>query len=240
MHAVPSFQAHQLQVNYLNRNLMFEAESVVELTWMPTDVFFVEEQNAYNIDIALYGLVRQGNAASWTEITQLTMNVSNTGQANVTLPTLQIYQNESAYLAIAFQVQFSPLSLTNRSYDLLSVPAGIWSRESYYSYEGGPSREKCIAWASYVQARVTEQQQINDLPPCPCNVDQAKAPNSGFHRVHHEEFLNPQATVCYYQSTPTKTYVDRISSITIGYNIIYTSIPTEWLPGSVAMTIWVD
>ena len=180
----------------------------MELTWTTSDVFSVEEQHAYSIDIVLYGLIRQGNAASWTEISQLVTNMSNAGQANVTLPTLQVYHNESAYLAITFQVQFSqPLSLTNRSYDLLSVPAGIWSRESYYSYEAGPSRERCIAWASFAQARLTERMQIDELPPCPCNLDQAMAPNSGFHRVHHEEFLNPRATVCYYQSTPTKTYV---------------------------------
>ena len=206
MHAVPSSQANQ--VNYLNGDL-FEAGSTVELIWTATDVFSVEKQHAYSIDVALYGLLRQGNVALWTEISQLVTNVSNTGQANVTLPTLQVYHNESTYLAIAFQVRFSqPLYLTNRSYDLLSAPAGIWSRESYYSYEGVPSRERCIAWASYTQARLIERQQIDDLPPCPCNLDQAKAPNSGFHRVHHEEFFITGATVCYYQFTPTKMYVN--------------------------------
>lgn len=180
----------------------------MELTWTTSDVFSVEKQHAYSIDIALYGLIRQGNAASWIEISQPVTNMSNTGQANVTLPTLQVYHNESAYLAIAFQVRFSqPLFHTNRSYDLLSIPAGIWSRESYYNYDAGPSRERCIAWASFVQARLTERMQIDKLPPCPCNLDQAMAPNSGFHRVHHEKFFNPGATVCYYQSTPTKTYV---------------------------------
>ena len=208
MHAVPSSQVNQ--VNYLNGDLLFEAGSVVELTWTTTDVFSVEKQHAYSIDIALYGLIRQGNAALWTEISQLVTNMSNTGQANVTLPTLQLYHNESAYLAIAFQIRFSQLlsSITNQSYDLLSVPAGIWSKESYYSYESGPSREKCIAWASFSQARQLERLQIDDLPPCPCNLDQAKAPNSGFHKVHHEEFFNAGATVCYHQSTPTKMYVN--------------------------------
>ena len=207
MHTVPSSQASG--VNYLNSDLIFESGSTVELTWTATDVLSLEERHAYSIDIALYGLLQQGNAASWTEISQLVTNMSNTGQANVTLPTLQVYHNHSAYLAIAFQVRFSQLALshTNRSYDLLSLPAGIWSRESYYSYEGGASRERCIAWASFDQARLIERMQIDDLPPCPCNLDQAKAPNSGFHRIHHEEFFNPGATVCYYQSTPTKTYV---------------------------------
>ena len=187
----------------------------MELTWIATDVFSAEEQHAYSVDIALYGLIRQGNAAFWTEISQLVTNMSNTGHANITLPTLHVYHNNSAYLAIAFQVRFSQLlSPTNQSYDLLSVPAGIWSRESYYSYEeggGGASgfstRERCIAWASFAHARLVERMQIDDLPPCPCNVEQAEAPNSGFHRVRHE-FFNPGATVCYYQSIPTKTYVD--------------------------------
>ena len=210
---MPSPQANQ--VNYLNRNILFESGSRVELTWTTTDVFSVEEQHAYSIDIALYGLIRQGNAASWTEISQLVTNMSNTGRANVTLPTLRVYHNNSAYLAIAFQVRFSQAlspTLVNQSYDLLSVPAGIWSRESYYSYEGGASRERCVAWASFTQARLTERLQIDNLPPCPCNLDQAKAPNSGFHRVHHEEFFNPGAAVCYYQSTPTKTYVNTVFS----------------------------
>lgn len=186
----------------------------MELTWTATNVFSAEEQYAYSVDIALYGLIRQGNAASWTEISQLVTNLSNTGHANITLPTLHVYHNDSAYLAIAFQVQFSQLlSPNNRSYDLLSVPAGIWSRESYYSYKesggasGSRARERCIAWASFAHARLTERMQIDDLPPCPCNLGQAEAPNSGFHRVCHEEFFNTGATVCYYQSTPTKTYV---------------------------------
>ncbi len=208
------------QVNFLSRDqLLFESGSTVELTWTAADVFLAEEQHAYSVDIALYGLIRQGNAAFWTEISQLVTNISNTGRANVTLPTLHAYHNDSAYLTIAFQIRFSqPLSLsrTNRSYDLLSVPAGIWSRDSYYSYEGSDgesrARERCIAWASFTHARLTERTQIDDLPPCPCNVDQAKAPNSGFHRVGHEEFFNPGATVCYYQSAPTKSYVGNMFS----------------------------
>lgn len=188
----------------------------MELTWIATDVFSTEEQHAYSVDIALYGLIRQGNAAFWTEISQLVTNMSNIGHANVTLPTLHVYHNNSVYLVIAFQVRFSQLlSPTNRSYDLLRIPAGIWSRESYYSYEeddgsvsGFSARERCIAWASFAHARLVERMQIDDLPPCPCNLEQAKAPNSGFHRVRHEEFFNPGVTVCYYQSIPTETYVD--------------------------------
>lgn len=207
MCAVPSFQVNK--VNYANGNqLLFEAGSVVNLTWTPADVLPVEEHAAYSIDVVLYGLVRQGNNSDWTEIISLLTNASNIGQASVTIPTLGAYNGGSAYLAIAFQVRFSGLlSISSSKYNLLSVPAGIWSKEAYYSYEGGPTRERCIAWASDVLARQAEQQRIEDLPPCPCNVDQADAPHSGFHKLLNEEFFNHQATVCYYQSTPTKTYV---------------------------------
>ena len=205
--AVPSFVASQ--VNHLSRGILFEVGSVAALIWTPSDVFSVEVQDAYNIDIALFGLLRQGNTASWTEIAQLAVNVSNSGQANVTVPTILLHQNHSAYLPIAFQVRFSPLSVTDRNYDLLSVPAGIWTGESIYSYAGTPSRDRCIAWASHLQARETEWRQIDNLAPCPCNLEQAKAPNSGFKEVQLEypfrEFFNPQAAVCYYQSNPMKT-----------------------------------
>lgn len=202
VHAVSSVKSHQ--VDYLNRELLFEAGSVAALTWTASDVFAVEEQDVYRINVALYGLIAQENSASWTEIALIATNMTNRGQANVTMPKLPIFHNHSFYLMIAFQVRFSPLSFTNNSYDLLSIPAGIWTREAFYSYEGKPSRERCIAWLSHLQAREIEQRKINDLPSCPCNLDQAKAPQSGF-KEHHERFTDPPEAICYYQSTPIKT-----------------------------------
>ena len=202
-HAVPSVKSHQ--VHYLNRELLFEAGSVAALTWTPSDVLGVVEQDDYRIEVALYGLIAQENTASWMEIAVVATNMTNRGQTNVTIPKLPTFHNHSSYLMIAFQVRFSsPISFTNHSYDLLSIPAGIWTREAFYSYEGKPSRERCIAWVSHLQARETEQRQIDDLAPCPCNLDQAKSPHNGFEE-YHEGFVDPPRALCYYQSTPIKT-----------------------------------
>ena len=205
VHAVPSVKSHQ--AHYLNRELLFEAGSVATLTWTPSDVLGVVEQDVYSyrINVALYGLVAQENVVSWMEIALVATNMTNRGRANVTIPKLPTFHNHSSYLMIAFQVRFSsPIFFTNHSYDLLSIPAGIWTREAFYSYEGKPSRERCIAWVSHLQAREMEQRQINDLPPCPCNLDQARAPQSGFEE-YHEGFVDSPEAVCYYQSTPIKT-----------------------------------
>ena len=200
---MPTFNAYQ--VNYLNSDLLFEASSLVTLSWTPSDVFPSEKQDSYSVDIALYGLVRNENTASWSELDQVATNISNSGKVNITVPDLPLLQNHSAYLTVTFQVRFSPLSLTNQSYDQLSVSAGIWTSEAYYSYEGEPSRDRCIAWASHLQARETELSQISDLPACPCNLDQAKAPNSGFMEEQGKDIFQSQSSVCYYQSTPIKT-----------------------------------
>ena len=201
--AVPSVHAHQ--VDYLNKDILFEAGSTVALTWTPSNVFPLEKGDAYNIDVTLFGLLRQDNVTSWTEISQVATNTTNSGKVNVTIPELPLFHNHSSYLVIAFQVTLSPLSYTSQSYDWSTVRAGIWTSESYFSYGGKPSRERCVAWAGDVEAREAERSQLSSLPPCPCNHKQARAPNSGFQETLRNDFLNPKAAVCYYKFTSLKT-----------------------------------
>lgn len=202
--AVASFNAYK--VNYQQENLLLQADTEVALSWTPRDVFIPEEQDAYTIDVVLFGLVTEENTALWMEIAQVATNESNSGSLNITVPDLPIVQNHSAYLTIAFQVRFSSLSIANQSYDQLSIPAGIWTKAAYYNYECFPSRDRCVAWAGHLKGREAEMRQINDLPPCPCNVEQADAPNSGYWQQQRNEFFNSQADVCYYQLPPLKMY----------------------------------
>ena len=175
------------------------------LTWTPSDVMSLESSNTYNIDVALYGLLQRDNVTLWRELSLVATNASNTGRVNITIPELPLLHNHSSYLMIAFQVRVRPLPHTGRGYNHLDTQAGIWTGESYYIYAGKPSRERCIAWSGDLEMREAERQQLSLLPPCPCNLEQAKAPNSGFQEGLWNAFLNPQAAVCYHQSLPLKT-----------------------------------
>lgn len=185
--------------------MLFVAGSEVSLTWTPSDVLPLESSNTYNIDIALYGLLQRDNVTSWRELSLVVTNASNIGRVNVTIPELPLLPNHSSYITIAFQVRVHPLPHTGHNYEQLHSQAGIWTGESYYIYTGKPSRERCIAWVGDLEAREAERQQLSLLPPCPCNLEQAKAPNGGFKEGLWNTFLNPQAAVCYYQSLPLKT-----------------------------------
>jgi len=189
------------QVNLVSEGLLFTGEEPVSLTWLPDAVFPMEYPGNYTVDVWLYTLSR----TTWAKTECLASAYPNSGRATVTIPHMERSASER-FSAVAIQVALNTNQTESRS---LTTAAGLWTVVAYAT-DTAPTRKECNDWAENSGRRMTEQNTINSRsPPCPCMLQQARAPNSGVTEQNMEDavqsFYNPGAATCFYQSTLNPT-----------------------------------
>ena len=191
------------QVNLGRDNLLFTGEESVSLTWLRDAVFPVQDPDNYTVDIWLY---RLSQTHVWVRTACLASNIPNSGRATVTFPQLERSATDPRFSAVAIQVA---LNTTHAEAAELPTAAGLWTTVAFAT-DTPPTREECNEWAGDTSARMEEQEAINsNTPACPCTVQQARAPNSGFTEQNMgspmQLYFNPGATMCFYQSRVNPT-----------------------------------
>ena len=186
------------QVNLGRDNLLFTGGESVSPTWLRDGVFPVQDPDNYTVDVWLYRLSQQQRV--WIRTACLASNIANSGRATVMFPHLE-YSATDRFSAVAIQV-----SLNNSQAQPTELPtaAGLWTTVAFAT-DMPPTRDECNEWAGDTNMRIAEREAINSsTPTCPCTVQQAQAPNSGFTeqnmRSPMQLYFNPGATTCFYQS----------------------------------------
>lgn len=173
------------------------------LQWDPYDVCPVEEPADYAVDVSLFRLTEN---YEWVFQTLLVSNNTNTGHTNLTFPDLHHNSPElETVFPFVLQVTRSTATESNQtnSGKLSSIQPGIWSSVAFFSTLGLFSHKECTRWAGDEGSRKNELLSIDSLPPCPCTVEQAKAPNSRLSRQRHgtsPHFQYSSVPSCYYSS----------------------------------------
>jgi len=185
------------QVNLIREDLLFTGEESVSLTWLPDAVFPMEDPGNYTVDIWLYTLSR----TTWGKTACLASAYPNSGIANITIPHME-RSASGRFSAVAVQIALNTNETESRS---LTTAAGLWTVVAYAT-DAAPTRKECNDWAENTDMRMTERNTINSRPPpCPCMLQQARAPNSGVTEQTLgdavKNFFNPGAATCFYQST---------------------------------------
>lgn len=195
------------EVNLEEDTLLFDADSSITISWIPDAVFpLANSPNDYSIDVWLYGLFD----AQWTPLACLASNTTNSGRTTVTISALNQRFSESLFPMTILVTPSTDLaeiitpSTHRRSTEELKVstPAGIWTGGAYFT--AAPlTRKQCEEWASSTD-RQFELDIIDTLPPCPCNVEQARALTSGLSQQNlghpFQTFFNENAATCFYPS----------------------------------------
>ena len=129
----------------------------------------------------------------WNMLATLASDLTNTGEAEVTIPDIPDLENyESSVNPAVIEVGVSTASMTDtRKRSLFSNILNKIGRLGLRIIKQTPmriikkfirqtaQRAACEAWALLQDDNVGEQ--INSrLPPCPCTAERARAPNSGF------------------------------------------------------------
>ena len=178
-------------------NLLFTGEESVSLTWLRDAVFPVQDPDNYTVDIWLY---RLSQTRVWVRTACLASNIPNSGRATVTSPRLERSATDPRFSAVAIQVA---LNTSHAEAAELPTAAGLWTTVAFAT-DTPPTREECNEWAGDTSRRMEEREAISSTPTCPCTVQQARAPNSGFTEQNMgspmQLYFNPGATMCFYQS----------------------------------------
>ena len=186
------------QVNLGRDNLLFIGEESVSLTWLRDAVFPVQDPDNYTVDVWLY---RLSQTRVWVRTACLASNIPNSGSATVTFPHLEHAATDPRFSAVAIQVA---LNSSHAEAAELPTAAGLWTTVAFAT-DTPPTRDECNEWARDTGTRMAEQAMINSMTPaCPCTVQQAQAPNSGFTQQNMgspmQLYFNPGAAICFYQS----------------------------------------
>ena len=188
-------------------DLFFVSDDMVEIFWdseslMPPSI--AQEFNVtVTVDIQLYEL--DVETASTRFITNLARNISNTGQYNVMIPTV----NDEMSTAI-FQVTIAEV-ITNSITDYLPEHVEIlfqlikgqiaqWS-DALYVAASNFLRSKCDEWCENQPEGIGEE-ILERLPPCPPTLARARA-DSVFEEEdfgdNFRDFFHPGASNCFRQ-----------------------------------------
>lgn len=192
------------QVNLGRDSLLFTGEESVYLTWTRDAVFPFQDPDTYTVDVCLYTLTGH---LTWIQSVCLASNILNSGSARVIIPHMERSKTDPRFSAIAIQLGLNISQVELQSFQDLTTSAGLWTVVAYTT-DAPPTREECSIWAGETDARMAEQEKIkSESPPCPCTLQQARAPNSGFTEQTREipnlKYFNPGATTCFYQSVLT-------------------------------------
>ena len=186
------------QVNLGRENLLFTGVESVSLTWLRDAVFPVQDPDNYTVDIWLYRLSQLRRV--WVRTAGLANNIPNSGRATVTVPHLERSATDPRFSAVAILVA---LNTSQAGPAELPTAAGLWTTVAFAT-DTPPTREECNEWAQDTSRRMAERMRISRTPACPCTVQQARAPNSGFTEQNMgspmQLYFNPGTTTIFYQS----------------------------------------
>ena len=182
---------------------VFETGTIVTVYWSPQSIFPLADPQTYTVDITMREF--DTNTGEWNTLATLASDLTNNGEAKVTVPELPTVETvEDSINQVVIEVSVSSASVTDSKRGHLSnvlskigqfglrilrqAPMRIIKRPVGQAAQ----RLACEAWA-LTQSESTGTQitnpppetdtgtQINNrLLPCPCTVDRARAPNSGF------------------------------------------------------------
>ncbi len=109
----------------------------------------------------------------------LSSDLLNVGQANVVIPNL-VTNNNMVVRPVAIQVRIGEFSGGVKRRKRLSVVNRVilWTTILYF-VGGGALRLNCEAWCNEQPTDIGER-LLDELPPCPPRVTQARLFNSGF------------------------------------------------------------
>ena len=168
---------------------VFESGTTVRVYWSSRSIFPLADLDSYTVDITLREL--DIDSGEWKTLATLVSDLPNNGEADITIPELPTVENyEDSLNPVVVEVGVSTASMASTKRGLSGILAKLGRlgmrilkqapmRIIRKLVQNGAQRLACETWALTQPDNIG--QQINDrLPPCPCTVERAAAPNSGF------------------------------------------------------------
>ena len=178
--------------------MLFTSGSQVTITWFSNAVYPLLSPDNYTVDVWLYRL-----RVGWNQIKRIDSDLPNSGIATCIIPVID---EDDPLFPVAIQVAISTASQQEMNLVESQVgedpSAGLWTGPAYMN-TSKITRQQCQDWLEE-SVRQTELDTINDLPPCPCTLRQALAPNSRLTEQNFgfpfQQFFNEDASICFYSS----------------------------------------
>ena len=209
-------------MDVLNDDFLFSSGDNLHLSWDVESIFPLLDSSTYSVDVLLYEY--DVNSENWKELSVLTTNIANSGEADVVLGS---YSISADAVPIALQVLVThSISTTDLHQSLITanLRAGKWTAQFYYSQQQLDFRGfiLCGAWYSLEPADIGEQ-LLDRVPPCPPTQTQANLPNSGvepesylsffgntLYRSQWMNFFHPHTAICYKQQIGTRYVINML------------------------------
>ncbi len=140
-----------------------------------------EDPSFYKVNIVLVQF--DLNTGEWEDLVMLASGLPNVGQEIVVIPNL-VTNNNMVVRPVAIQVrigEFSGDDVMQRKRPIVRLLVNrvfLWTTILYF-VGGGALRLSCEAWCNEQPTDIGER-LLDELPPCPPRVTQAKLFNSGF------------------------------------------------------------
>ena len=186
-------KAHQIDVATPTNTVSFSAGSTIDLQWDQLSIFPRSSSDDFHVTISMHGLNLENGR--WELIHIFTPNSPNDGQESVVIPS--DLDRNIEILPVVFQVSASvnPGSTVQSGtlYTELVMSgqkAGRWSSQYYYVNPLVANRtgyHLCQSWYESESENVGTQ-LLEGAMPCPPQVAQARAPNSGLMEIDYTSF----------------------------------------------------
>lgn len=196
----------------MERILLYSTGDNLTLNWNPRDVIPPPLGsdvviNSVKIEVYTYSFENE----SWFLFQELASNTNNSGEAFFS--NLQPGPENSIHSIVLMAFRIAPLldssSISNTPeyvHSLINADqVGIWSSVAYKvatpEYDA-LTPGLCREWATQ-QSRNIGSSLVENNPPCPCNIQQARQGNSMFIQILEEraemvrEFFHPGAAACF-------------------------------------------
>ena len=179
-------------VVYDTPTIRFAAGDAVVLTWLPNDVFPLEDPESYTVDITLFCFNVASPPTSKVLPMMLASNISNSGSAELIMPNIDIVFDVGV---VSFQV-----TVSLNSQLCLNMPvactAGIWAPFSYFIVSA-ILRAACEIWCASQPEGIGER-LLGAVLPCPPTMMQAVADaNFEMENPFIARFFHPGAASCF-------------------------------------------
>ena len=187
------------------------------ITWNKDSLLPVVNSSDLRVDISLYEL--QSDTGEWIYFADVASNMENSGEMIGSIPCILCNVSTPSIHPVVVLVQVS-LTFTQMESRVLTrikesdMRIGAWSGVRYYTVSATDNRfgYLCQEWIDK-QDDVGERLKVR-LRPCPLNLRQARAPNSGFeeqkvssllgrtsYATQWMDYFHPSTQVCYVQSS---------------------------------------
>ncbi len=187
MHVAIPFPVHIEDSTEVQHNLntpVILPQTEILITWNPFNLLpsHAEDPSFYKVNIVLVEF--DMNTGEWEDVEILASGLPNVGQANVVIPILSVRTNNNmAVRPIAIQVRIGDFSgdvlqQIRPIVRLLVNRVTLWTPILYYMSSNN-LRLRCEAWCNEQPTGIGKN-LLDELPPCPPRVTQARLFNSGF------------------------------------------------------------